>query len=349
MSSPGEVLVAIIKTWADMDIARDHHWYRIPVKQVEKLKRRQQWPPKWLAFYQPKVFKEEAYAVNYYAQVIAIQEMARWELFPDEPKNSASDRRYCKLEISPLMRLPQPIVSKRLRRIPFIPTTWGKFIQAQEINDLWDESPLEDLLWDELKQRKIDAERQEHVKVKENHYMLDFAIYCVDGKINVETDGDTFHTEKDQVAQDNVRENALKTEGWRTLRFNTQQVKEQMAKYCVPTILENIQSLGGLESRSQSQRGQKTKPVDPIPNGSIGGSGDRNPHPAVSPQLKSPQLKPIGSKQAPLEQTQQLCLLFENWTEQTTPHKRQTKAKRQKAKKVSRPNNLAQQLNLFNL
>jgi hypothetical protein len=49
-------------------------------------------------------------------------------------------------------RLPRPVV--------FIPTTWQKFSQAEELNDLYDDSPLEDILWTDLKKEKIPAERQ---------------------------------------------------------------------------------------------------------------------------------------------------------------------------------------------
>jgi len=259
MSSYGEVLIAILNNRADLEIARNHHWYRVPVDQVAKLKQREYWQPKWLAFYQTKVFGAEAHTVRYYAEVTAICEVHRWELFPEEAHNVKSEKRYCKLELSPLRQLSKPIMSKRLRRITFIPTTWEKFAIADEINDLWNDSPLEDQLWKEFKKLEIDAERQEHIKVKERNYFLDFAIYCVDGKINVETDGDTYHTQKEQVVQDNIRENALKTTGWRTLRFNSHQLKEQMADYCIPTIVENINRLGGL-----SEQGLILHSVQPV-------------------------------------------------------------------------------------
>lgn len=77
--------------------------------------------------------------------------------------------------------------------------------------------------------------------------MLDFAIYCAEGKIDVETDGDTWHITKEGSRQDNIRDNALETKGWRTLRFTTQQVKEEMASYCIPKIAENINPLGGIK------------------------------------------------------------------------------------------------------
>jgi hypothetical protein len=121
---------------ADMQIAREQHWYRIPSAQVEKLKQRDCWSPKWLAFYQTKVFGSEAHAVNYYAEIKAIREVYRWELFPEELRDSNSQKRYYKLELSSLRQLPKPIVSPQLKRITFIPTTFAKFDQAKEINDL---------------------------------------------------------------------------------------------------------------------------------------------------------------------------------------------------------------------
>jgi hypothetical protein len=47
----GEVLVALLKDVSDFAILRDQGWYRIPEASAPK-----NWPPKWLAFYQPKSF-----------------------------------------------------------------------------------------------------------------------------------------------------------------------------------------------------------------------------------------------------------------------------------------------------
>jgi very-short-patch-repair endonuclease len=245
MARRTEVLIAILNNHRDMQIAREQHWYRIPVESVEKfLKSR--WAPKWIAFYQTKAFGEEAYAVNYYAHIKRIETAFRKELFPDEPSNKKSEKQYYKLILGPVKQLKQPIPSHRRRRITFISTTWDKLKSAQEINDLSDESPLEDKLWSELKKVEIDAERQEWVKVQKKAYCLDFAVYCVNGKIDIETDGDTWHTDRARVSQDNLRDNDLQTEGWKLLRFNTHQVKEEMGEYCIPIIVENIKRLGGL-------------------------------------------------------------------------------------------------------
>ena len=198
----GEVLVAILNNLLDFAVARDEHWYRIPVSSVRRFLK-DRWPPDWLAFYQTKVFGDEAYAVNYYAQVLEVRKAHRWQLFPDEPLDEKSQRLYYQIILGPLQRLPQPIVSRRWRRIVFIPTTWQKFVDAVEINDLYDESPLEDRLWVELKRLKISAERQFFIMVKDRFYSLDFAFLCALGKLDVETDGDTWHSDPDCIPEDN--------------------------------------------------------------------------------------------------------------------------------------------------
>jgi len=137
MSSLGEVLVVIMNSQTDWAIAREQHWYRIPTEQVEKLKQRGQWlPPAWLAFYQTKVFGHEAYTIAYYARVRRIQEVYRWELFPEEERNTKSQKKYCKVELDPIQKLTSPIRSDRLRRITFIATTLERLVQSQEIKEL---------------------------------------------------------------------------------------------------------------------------------------------------------------------------------------------------------------------
>ncbi len=250
MATRGEVLVAILNNLLDFAVARDQHWYRIPVGSAHKwLKGR--WPPRWLAFYQTKVFGSEAFAVNYYARVLDVRQVRRWQLFPDQPHDEKGRRRYYQLILEPLQRLPKPILSRRWRRIVFIPTTWQKFSSAVEINDLYDESPLEDYLWAELKRLQISAERQEFVPVKNRSYALDFAIYCTSGKMDVETDGDTWHADPERIPLDNLRDNDLETTGWRVLRFNTTHIREKMAEYCLPTIVENINRLDGVDEKER--------------------------------------------------------------------------------------------------
>ncbi|MEP7199522.1 MAG: DUF559 domain-containing protein [Chloroflexota bacterium] len=261
MSRRGEMLVAIMNDQKDMTIAREQQWYRIPVASVKQFLKNG-WPPDQIAFYQTKEFGVEAHAVNYYARVLDVREVPRVQLFPDEPPNEKSQHHYFQLRLSPLTRLRRPIISRRWRRIVFIPTTLAKFARAVEINDLYDESPLEDMLWTELRQCGIDAERQEFVQIGREFYALDFAVYCRKGKLDLETDGDTWHIERSRAAQDNQRDNDLETEGWSLLRFSTRQIKEELTDYCVPKIAENIKRLGGLESQKRARPKPMPVPTD---------------------------------------------------------------------------------------
>ena len=246
MSNRCEVLIAILKTADALVRARDCGWYHIPVRNAQKwLKDR--WPPERIAFYQGKVHGDEAYAISYYAQVRNVHQVTRRELFPGESQDEKADDLYYKLALGPLRRLDKPILSRRRRRIVFIPTTWEKFKDAVEINDLYDESPLEDRLWAGLKRLQIAAERQEFVRVSERDYVLDFAVYCTAGKLDVEADGDSWHADPKRIPLDNLRDNDLETAGWKLLRFNGCQIREEMAEYCLPTIVDNIKNIGGVD------------------------------------------------------------------------------------------------------
>jgi hypothetical protein len=189
-STPNQLLVAVLNNAHDLKIANEAHWYRIPVPSVEKWLARR-WPPQWLAFYQTKIFGAESFAVNYYARVLNIRQARRCQLFPEEHAGPKSAKRYFQVVLGPLQKLPKPVPSKRWRRIVFISTTWAKFARAQEIHDLSDDSPLEDALWSQLKRLNVPAERQEFITANGNDYALDFAFYCANGKLDVETDGDT--------------------------------------------------------------------------------------------------------------------------------------------------------------
>ena len=55
---------------------------------------------------------------------------------------------YYKVQLGPLQRLAQPIVSLRWRRLTFVHTTWDRFQDATEINDLFIEGgPYVDRLY----------------------------------------------------------------------------------------------------------------------------------------------------------------------------------------------------------
>jgi len=239
----GEMLLAIFKYKYQLSILQEMGWYHIPVGRTPK-----SWPPKWLCFYQGEAFKEEnkAYCIEYYGEIESSEIVPYHELFPNLIESEKSNWLYYRVRLKELKQLPQPIPSFRPRRLSFVPTTWVKFESAEQINDLFDESPLEDLIWKELKLLDVKAERQWKLSTeKSDYYLLDFAIFCNKGFIDIETDGDTWHTCKNHIANDNTRNNKLAQKGWQVLRFNGEQLRETIEK-CIRAVRETINILGGL-------------------------------------------------------------------------------------------------------
>ena len=203
-----EVLIAIMNNQRDLEIARTQYWYRIPVNNANRfipdLEQMQ-----YLAFYQTQIFGRDAFAVNYYAGIERISTVPRIELLPNQAGNQNAEALYYKLEISPLQRLSQPIPSRRLRRVTFITTTLAKLHAAQEINDLFHTSPIEDMMWAALRAAEIQAERQYEIRERDARYNLDFAIECSDGTmVNIECNGAT-HDYEDAVRWDRRRNTYL--------------------------------------------------------------------------------------------------------------------------------------------
>jgi very-short-patch-repair endonuclease len=234
-------LVAVMNNRRDWDIARQEHWYRIPVRSAPRDLRR----TRYLAFYQTRVFGAERWAVIYVAPVLDCRVLPRRVLLPTEADHPRADERYYRLELGEVTRLPQPIPSRRFRRIVFIPTTWRKLQQAEEINDLFDDSPLEDVVWSAFKRERIEAERQYFVAEPPATYCLDFAIFCQSGQVDVECDGDTWHATAEAIPRDNERNNFLASRGWQVLRFGSSQINGQLAD-CVSVVRRTITGLGGV-------------------------------------------------------------------------------------------------------
>jgi very-short-patch-repair endonuclease len=184
--------------------------------------------------------------VQRYGEVADIQVVCRSDLFPNEFESARSGQRYYKITLKRLEMLERPILSLRPRRLIFIATTWRKFSNAEQINDLFDDSPLEDALWTQLKQTDIRAERQWELVTEEQRYFLDFALFCAKAPVALETDGDSWHAVPERANQDYIRQNVIEALGWHVLRFNSKQIREDIETYCIPEIQKTINREGGL-------------------------------------------------------------------------------------------------------
>ena len=144
ISLDARVLVAVITRPRDLAAARDEGWYRIPLRRAPR-----GLAAEYLAFYQTAAFGAERWAVRYLAPVRAVEIAARAALLPDEPGHARASERYYRYALGPLQPLPAALPSRRLRRISFIPTTYGQLLRACDVAELW--RPPDDLAgWDEL-------------------------------------------------------------------------------------------------------------------------------------------------------------------------------------------------------
>jgi hypothetical protein len=104
----------------------------------------------YLAFYQTAAFGAGRWAVRYLAQVRAVEIATRAALLPDEPGHARAAERYYRFALGPLRELPAALPSRRLRRIAFIPTTYGQLLRARDVAELWHPAGEAAAGWDEL-------------------------------------------------------------------------------------------------------------------------------------------------------------------------------------------------------
>ena len=175
------VLVAYVPRPSDFDLVRREGWYRIPQRSAPKGLHAEV-----IAFYFGAAFGDEKYAIHYYARNAGHELARRRDLLPDEAGHPRANDIYYKVQLGPLQRLAQPIVSLRWRRLTFVHTTWDRFQDATEINDLFIEGgPYVDRLYATLKERGVTADRDYRVNETEPEYVVALSVPTRDGRVNV--------------------------------------------------------------------------------------------------------------------------------------------------------------------
>jgi len=239
-------LVGIVPRKELWPVIQKEKWYHIPVESAPH-NISSVYPArcrvKYLAFYFPDCFAEKyRNKIIYVAEVLDVGIVKRIQLFPKELEHERAQENYYQLHLGQINKLPQIIPCKRI--IIHIPTNQQKLFTAKEINDLWDTSPLEEKMYQALKKQGIAAERQFYVKTYNERYFLDFAIFCHKGKIDVECDGEEYHSLPEVLAKDRLRNNQLVSFGWQGLRFSGQDITHNI-KDCIGIIKRTIDNLGG--------------------------------------------------------------------------------------------------------
>jgi hypothetical protein len=145
------MLVAVMTTQRDLDIARMLGWYRIPLRRAPKVV-----DVDYIAFYQTGAFGEgQRWRISHFAPLRGHELATRAELFRDEPDHPRAREEYYRLQLGGLQTLPEPIPAARWRRITFLYTTGDLFSSARTIDDLVVRSEDRSLLWQSLRERSL--------------------------------------------------------------------------------------------------------------------------------------------------------------------------------------------------
>ena len=151
------ILVCLLPTPRDLEIARLLGWYRIPLRTAPKVV-----AVDYLAFYQPSAFGERGGKIEFIAEVRGHELTRRGELLKDEVDHPRAKEEYYKIQLGGLEKLPQPIVADKWKRLTFLYTTGEYLLNAKLLNDLVVQNEERDLLWKSLRER---AENEQLYKV----------------------------------------------------------------------------------------------------------------------------------------------------------------------------------------
>lgn len=148
LSPTSLVLVCLLPTPRDLEIARLLGWYRIPLRTAPKVV-----AVDFLAFYQPSAFGERGGQIEYIAEVRGHELTTRAELLKDEPEHPRAREEYYKIQLGGLEKLREPIKTDKWKRLTFLYSTGEYLMNAKSLNDLVIEGEERQLLWKSLRER----------------------------------------------------------------------------------------------------------------------------------------------------------------------------------------------------
>jgi len=151
------ILVCVIPTPRDLEIARLLGWYRVPLRTAPKVV-----AVDYLAFYQPSAFGERGGQIEFIAQVKGHELTTRAELLKDEADHPRAREEYYKIQLGGLEKLPEPITADKWKRLTFLYTTGEYLLNAKLLNDLVVQNEEREILWRNLRER---AENEQLYKI----------------------------------------------------------------------------------------------------------------------------------------------------------------------------------------
>ncbi len=231
------VLVGVLKDKRDLNILLAERWYRIPIAHMP----RRQF--KYLAFYQPALFGRRGKRIMYYARVLNYQIGKRKDLLPDEPNHPGADGYYLRFRLSKVKKLPCPVRNIIPRRISFGFTTLDRLLKSNDILQLYDVAPTEQIMKDALKRAGIRAVAQYYVSSGQKKYYVDFAVFCRQGSMAIECDNKKAHSGRYRQEKDKMKNAVLRRRGWTVIRLSERDIVSNLEN-CMIRVKKAIRKLG---------------------------------------------------------------------------------------------------------
>ena len=149
------VLVAFLPSPRDLEIARLLGWYRIPLRTAPKVV-----AVNYLAFYQPASFGEgHRWCIEFLAPVLGHELVTRAELLKEQKDHPRAGEEYFKLQLGPLLELPEPLLAGTWKRLTFLYTTGERLLTAESIDDLSVHEEERQVLWRALRERALQSQQ----------------------------------------------------------------------------------------------------------------------------------------------------------------------------------------------
>ncbi len=153
LSKTDLVLVCVMPSPRDMELARLLGWYRIPLRRAPKVI-----SVDYLAFYQPSAFGQRGGQIEFVAPVHGHEMLTRAELLRDEADHPRAHEEYYKIQLGALEKLPVPVKAAKWKRLTFLYTTGEYLLAAETLNDLVVKDDERKLLWQSLRERAQNAD-----------------------------------------------------------------------------------------------------------------------------------------------------------------------------------------------
>jgi hypothetical protein len=208
-----QMLVGMMPRVADLSVARDRGWYRIPQNMV-----REWTSPSHVAFYFGSAFGSEAGQIRYYAEAWHADIVKRIEMFPSQPRHPRAQENYLRVHLGEVLKRHTPILSRRRRRLVLLPTTWERFVVATDLNELVGGDADEDAFYGSMDAEGLRPERAYHVRGANAYQLTDYALFCRNGNIGIDVEGST--VSRNAFLQRRPNEDAPPIRSWESIRLS---------------------------------------------------------------------------------------------------------------------------------